>query len=660
MAFKDLLKLYGYYLSNFISRGSLVNRDAMSSLAIRSVHSKFLTRKGVTKVWIIRSLPVHFPYNLSTLVREEMHQLFPAASTRIHTVSNRIIPPVEKDIFKKQYAREEERYQDLKQAFDEMTPAQREAGVKLGGGFYLRIRKRDLEKQKGKFDSYHYVSTHTNRGGSFFKTNLFIQASGPDMKYMDRYRDALEKLLRLNDIEFEEVGSSMNHYLDNYSPAAYIQDERKRYTKNLFSDTNLAQILPTNVRGLVGGKGVLFGLDWLSKQPLILNMFKESTAQVFLLLGMAGSGKTLAAEFLTLSLQAIGVHANIVDYKGGEYEKLSFVVDPLVIDLDGDTAPFVNILRLDDVPVDETNCAHMYNLAIIGAVELFSIISNINPENAQDVEDAFKEAITKSYSSLSGFNPLNPATFSRTKDMSYLDVVEVLAEVAKSDTYQYIRPSLDKAVSKLRVFFTGFLSGDAKEITLSDVINSPTVIYSMNKNTSTTISLRDSVQVFMMQMLSRKKHFVRANQGLFTLEIYEELTRVEESATAYDNTQFGKRLLLFISQVVTGARSDNVIVFLLANNLMSLKSPVMRPVTSNISTVIAGKLAEDDIPLLVKTFRCSGIEDYVRQISSGDPKFKHCFAIRFDNGDRVEQAMYKAIFPSDMEEALRQRDVLDL
>lgn len=660
-----LRELYSYYLANWISRGSLVHRENMSDLGIRAVYSKILTKRYVTKAWIIHSIPVDFEYNLSDVVRMQMFESHPKARTLINTHGSPIVPAIERDIFKSQFSNAEEKYTEAEKLSDSMTPSQKHGGIKMGRGMVLKLRPRDIKRLRDRWMSYDYVAKHTLGGGRFFKTNIFIQASGPDSEYMDRYRDSLANLLSDNKIEFEEITGTTSHYLNNYGPASYLQEESKKYSKNLMSDENMSLILPTSTRGLVGGKGTLFGKDCLSHLPLVLDVFKTSKAQVILIVGKAGEGKTMVAEFLSISFASQNVHVSVIDYKGGEYKTLDMAFDPLIVDIGGNDAPIVNTMRLDDVPVDEEDCVYIFNLAISATVELFSTIISLSPTSPDgpDIETVFTAAVKKAYSMNAEFNENNPDTFKSTKNMKYETVVDIVDEMSKAETYKTISGILEKSVMRLREYFRTvgkYGTESAREITLADVISHKMVIYELNKNSDSTMTVKDSVRIFMVQHLSRKKHFVRSKQHLFTLEIYEEMTRVEEASTHSDVNANGKRLLLFISQVVTGARSDNVLVLLLANNLNSFKTASMRPIRSNITSVIAGKMIEDDIKELTTSFGCQGIEDYVRAISSDDSKFRNSFGIKFDNGDKVYQTMFKVVLPEYVLEGLRQRDVVDI
>lgn len=651
-------RMYATYASNFISRGSLVTQKALSSLSIKTVYSYIMTKKYATKVWTINYIPVHLQFTLSTVLRAEMRRLVPNAKVTVLINANRTPTSVSRDTFKRQYLRSEESYNDYKKAFDSVNNAQREVGVNLGQGFKLRLTQKELDKRLDKYDSYKYVNDHSLSGGTFFKTNVFIQVSTRNTAEAITARTALEGILEKHKFQFGEITGGTSDYIKQFGPAGYVQDGKKQMPSLLCSDENLAYMLPANTRGLIGGRGVLFGLDMLSKFPLILNPFETSAAQIMLLLGMAGSGKTALAIMLAIGFASRDIHVNIVDYKGGEYVKMDFAVKPLVIDIDGNAKTFVNMMRMDDLEVDEKDCNYIYNLTISSVTEWFSIISRTyNSKYKSDLEGKFRSAVIKAYTSLSGFNPSNPETYHLTKKLSYEVVISILEDNIGSLSLEVMKEDYARAVTNIRTYLLNMPSG-GRELTLRDVINSKVVIYSLNKNTNPGYSLNDSVKIFEMQYLNRKKHYFRSKQGLHTVEAYEEITRVEETASNKELGEDAKRLLLFISQTISGSRSDNVTVMLMLNNLASLKSKDMSAIRSNITTLVVGKISEDDISELSENFGGRGIESYLQMIRSGKPKYQNCFAISFDSGKEVKKALFKAIIPEAMEERLRQKDVV--
>jgi hypothetical protein len=650
-------KLYSTYVANFLTRGELVLQKKMSSLSIRTVYSFIITKKAATKVFAIVSLPVDLQTNVTSYVRHEMYKRAPYADVTVVLAAKKADLSVGRESFNRQFSRTEERYVDYEEAFKKATPSQRQTGINLGRGVRLWVTSKELKKRKDKYFSFRYLSEHGLTGGKFFRTNYFIQVSCRTIDQTNNARKILEEILASVEVLESEVASGTSDYLKAFGPAGYKEEARKDMPPILLSDENLSRLIPSSTRGLIGGKGILFGIDILSALPLILNPFATSSAQVMLLVAKAGHGKTLLATMLSIAFMAYDVHVSILDYKGKEYVKADFAVDPLVIDMTSSTGLTVNILRLDDLDVDEEDCTYIYDLTINSMIEKLVIISRIGGSKfVKDIELVFKSATTKLFSSLAGFNMNNPKTFYLTSKLREDMVLPILSEMVNSPSSKAIKSELERALGNLKTYYLG-VSG-SREYRLVDVINHKCVIYSLNKNANTALTSEEAVKVFDMQHLSRKKHYFRSKLKLHTVEAYEELTQVEENATNSDVYSDGKRILLYISKVVTAARSDNVSVLMMCNNLTSFNSPMMAPIRSNLTTVMAGRMTEEDVDTLVDNFDCRSIEPYVRQIATGRPKYQNCFAIKFENGNSIVNTIFKAVPPDYMEEKLRQRDVI--
>ena len=660
--------LYMEYIANYISSGAFILREKISSLGIRAVFDRFLTKKAITKVWLIRSLPVDFNYNLTHFIRDEMFKVFPEVKTTLYFYSIPTEIRTESETFKRMFGRARERYERYKDLYENLNENDKLTGKKfyIGGGKTFTLRKSDIEKLKSRYDSFSYVYEHKSNGGRFFKTYVFIQASADDNSLLQRYRKHLHDLLVGRDIFFQEIKGNVSKYLSNFGPASYINEEVKEYPHNLFSDENLAHIIPTHTRGLIGGQGVLFGLDVLSKFPVILNPIETSAAQVFLWIGKSGSGKTFAAQMATLGFLSDELfHASAVCIKGGEWDKLRPLVGNimLVISMDDTHGNFVNVMRIDDMDVDEDNCEYVYNLAVHATVQLFSIAVNLTKEegNLSDLEFILDTAVRKVYSQLNGFNYKNPKTFHLTKQLKYEDVVDTLVEL--SETTQSLsdaqRKMIPLIVTRASTYFKGhgrFSKSLRNEITVKEVYNSRLVVFSMNKNAGDIMDTSDDIKVYMAQHLIRKKHHMRGRHKLHSIEVYDEGQRADDIGTRMGG--HSSQLIKGISHAVSGSRSDNVTIHIITNSMASLKGDDKAAIRSNITSVVAGKMNKEDIDELVENYGCSDIKKYMESISNDEnPKLENCFALKFDNGRRVLRTIYKAVVPPYIEEELRQRDV---
>lgn len=666
-----VLKLYTEAISNWLSGGANVLRENLSSLSIKPAYDRFMTRKAVTRVWIIRGFPVEFDENFSRAIRVGLYEKHPKVKTMIQYIAVPANPPATSEIFKKHYGRAEDSYNKYASAFEQLSDGDQQMGksVNLGGGRRFSLKRKDLDRRKELYLSYQYVYAHTTskKSGKFFRTHVFVKGSCNDVKELEDFRKTLNTMLTGMDMYFQEIRGNVSQYLSNFAPATYDHGEAKKFTTNLMSDENITAILPTISRGLVGGRGTLEGLDLLSGLPLVLNYHKTSAAQVLAYVGLSGHGKTFAGQVKLAFLAGQGHHVMVVDLKGREWIKLMYFLPVLNIDLDGPNARFVNTLRMDDLKIDPEDASYMYEMCIKATVQLLMLMVNLGPTDnveASDVESLLEEAIRKAYDSLTGFNSKHVSTFRHTKSLTYETVLNNFAEISQGATLEEKLRTFGKTA--LRRMSRYLIKGHSQdyilnnELTLGEVIDAEAVTFSLNKNTDPIMTLMDDIKVFMLSHLGHKKIYVRSKQGLHTIMGYEEVQRMETDVVSDRNRGSSPQLLKNISSVISGSRSDNVMVFLFLNSVNVFKHPDLAAARSNVTTVVGGKMNPADIDDLVNLFGAYEIEGYLKEIAKGDPKLKNAFAIKFYNGEDTLHTIFKVVVPDEVELELRQRDVVDI
>lgn len=652
-----LRDLYTEHFANWLTSGSFILRDRLSSLGIKPAFDRILTKKCVTKVWAVTSIPVYFDKHLTHLVRTMMFEMHPNVKTLVNVVNKSTRVAVKTDVFKRQLSSASNRYEDYKRFYDSLSSADQLTGkvIRGPGGQRIQIRTEDLNRLKERYDSYATVYEHTIKGGQFFHSYVFIQASAKTNREMNEYRRSLQDLMAGLGVTITELQGNISHYLMNFGPAGYLSEEHTKFPYMLMSDQNIAGLSAYKTRGLVGGKGILMGVDKFSKLPFFLSFTSSTAVQVILMIGLSGWGKTFLANMKAMGLGAEDVHVSVVDIKGGEWEKAKEFMPTLVISMDDKSSSFVNTMRLDDLDVSKDDASFMYYTAIHGTVQLFSTLVNLQPNegNIADLEMVLEIAATKVMDMNKVFKD-NPETFVKTRNIKYSDVVDVVGQLG--ETSQSLTEDQKKlcelVVSRTTPYFKmegRYSEAFKNEITLREVLDTKLVVYSFNKNNNMTMGVLDNVKAFMAKFLSMKKQFVRKSQGLFTADFYEEVQRVDNNLG---------NMLNFISQNVTGSRSNNVIIFLLLNAISSFSSKDAEAIKSNVSTVVAGRLYSKDIQVIAETFDCHDLVPYMELINSDDPAYKYCFAIKYNNGITIDKTVYKAVPPVYVEEELRTRDVV--
>lgn len=653
-----LSELYSEYIANWLSNGSLISRDKISLLGIRPLFDRFLTNQYITKTWEIFYIPVHYNKNLTQMIRDEMYTAFPEVKTIIHLYNTPLNVYVNTDQFHRRLNRAANDYYQYKDVFDSLSAAEQETGISemSARGGRISINATQLGNIKDKYDSYMYVHSAVNSGKNFMHTYMFVQASCDNRVVMQKFGAALFRLVQGEGVGIRAIQGDVGQYLDNFCPASFIQSDTRKFQPMLFSQENVASFIPNKTKGLVGSGCIMLGENWQTHLPFSLDFTGSGTSQVVLVCGKSGCGKTFLAEEVSIELTSFGIHCSITDIKGGEWNKVARYVDTIEIDMSGAGSRFVNLMRIDDLECDTTNCQEAYEAAIANTVGLFEVATNLIPTegNPSDLRAILNQAVEKVYTN-NGVDKKNPETFAITRDFKYEMVLDVLITLEQSRSYTEDQKRLSKLIkSRCSTYFLGegrYSEAFKNELTVADILDVPMVIYNFNKNKGETLDIIDNIRVFMARCMDSRKHFLRKQKGLHQAVFYEELQRCGAMSTFIQN----------ISSDVTGSRSNNLTVFLLLNAVSTFDAENFAAIKSNITTKIIGKVSSKDIEKLVTDYDCDDIELYMKKIKQNKgSRMEHCFAVSYDTGNDKDCLIMRTVVPKEMTEQFATRDILKL
>lgn len=649
-------KLYDFYCNyfvNWMSGGALVNKTGMSSLGIKPLYDRIITKSSVKKVICVTAFPLDYDKTFSSTLSRKVSETYRDCKVNICLQSFKSGLNVRSAEFKRNMADAERKYNDYKRTFDSLSESDQAVGRKIygPGGASLTVTSQTLNLLKDNFDSYKYCNDVINNQGTLYTTYLFIEMVAPDNGTMIKVRDLVYRILDSFKCAYFEIHSNSSKYMETIAPAGFMKagSNIKEFHNTLMSHENLAQLMPFKSHGFIGdGTGTLMGIDRGSRAPFILNFFKTGDRQINVFLCPSGKGKTVASFMIALSFLDANIHCSVIDVKGDEWVRLSAFTKCLNIDISSSNGVFVNTLRMDDVPVDLDSSISFYESSINSTANLMKVIVGY-PEGSAEERNAdfiIRNALNKLYSR-NNVRKENPKTFENTKNLKYMDLVSVIQEIGMTPGFVQYRNIVNDIINRCTSIFEDTSLFKGKEITVQDILDSPLVIYSLSKNESQGDSLSDAIRTCMVSDLDMKKIYIRKKHKLGTVCFYEEMQRKAEF----------RSLIKFICGVVTGARSSNVTVFLLCNSPSTLMDDDVQAITSNISTYIIGPLNNNDFSVL----EYLGLYDIIHKVkllSEHPNKYKHCFVCKFDTGEVSDSCIYSALIPPQILDKLKTRDAV--
>lgn len=660
----SVVKIYAEYFANFLTAGLFISFQKVSSVAIKPVFDKIITKSGYKKVWCIGAVPVTFNKNLSQIFRQELTNCCPGAKV---VINMKIIPcddSHDNDKFRRAMYSAEKTYTIYKQVFDELEPSKRITGTVIrnpDNGAKVVVNEQLVKTHEFKYRSFEYVYTQSTSGMCFGYVYYFVECTVSKVKRLQTVTNRVKSIVSELNLFSYEIYGNLSQYLNNFGPAGYFEGNIEGSNHMLFSSENMASFSPFTTKGLVGGHGVIFGLSYGSRLPVAFSFTEGRTAQVAIIVALAGHGKTFLALSMIFSMLSLMHHVNVMDWKGGEYDRALEFANSIKINMSDTNPSFVNTLRLDDLSMLDIELAkELFDYAISGTIAAFSIMTNLQSGegNPQDLEAILNDAVVKLYAK-EDVSPTHIESFRKTKDWKLSMLLPVILDLASSKSYTPQKQALCKLVVDRCNMFLGdglYSSMFDNEITLRNVIDKELVIYDFNKNEDARdFGPIESLKIFMMSFLNNKKAVVLRRVGLFTDDIYEEFQRTRNNAP----------VCKYISEKVTGSRSDNKNVWLLFNTLSAFQhvgnitDNYVDAIRSNVTTGIFGYMNENDIQAVPELFgyKFNDIQHYIEQINRNNEELHNYFAIHAETGVTLDRDIFKAELPDFITEKMHTRSV---
>ena len=656
-----LLDIYSILLSNWINGGGFNKKGRLQSTSIDAQYNVIFTKTHAKQVYRIAGIkPNNADIDFISYLRDRMFEMHPEVELVITLDEHPVKLSVTGDKFNRAASRAYDAYESYSEAFNSQSGIARITGktYRLPGGGRIRLSRNKLDNLYQLRSSYLYLFSQISSGEQVTLTNIFLEIVGKDVREVRRASDSLYGLLGIMDIGLQQVKSVNKAFMQEIGPAAPSPKtlNKKFLPQLLFTPENTTAWSPYKARGLSGDAGnsaILLGCDLRSRLPFSVDLFRSGNAQVFMVLGKTGSGKTYTCFQIALSLLALGVNISCIDIKGNEWKQIAGCCSSTkIINFDATNQCFVNTLRLDDIMIDGISAIDAYNTAVEGTVKLMMLLVNLAPGegNPSDAELVLREAVLKVYS-MRGVDPNNISSFADTKDISYAEILPILETLGSTATYTDKQRYMVKlARARLNNYFgTSGLFADSfrKEISLGDILHSQFVIYEFNKNSGAQESSLDVLRVFMVQFLDMKKASVLKAQKRFVSFFYEELQRVSQFAG----------LLSFICAQVTGARSNNAIVFLLLNSLKVLQGKEGQDVRSNLTSVICGLCEDNDTDFIEEEMSRPWVAHQLRLFAAKQNVYRHAFAASVDTGQNVYETVFRVDIPDALSRQFRTRTI---
>lgn len=658
------LAMYANLAMDWLAGAGIDQATKLSDVSIETRYDRTRTANGSTQFWILHGMPVDYQLPLVRALRMKMFSLYPDVELKFALNSYPVTRQlnVKSDYFRNRMAAAEQRFSIQREILEQGSETGMTTGVTLQKfGSKLRISPEDIKRNQDMYESYYYTYNRVDAGGAVFQSYMMISANFGKMsrREMRQFEKAMADFLggRRQGMFYYKVTGKVKTALSTFGvTGAFTKVRREQFGYNLFTDENLATMIPFSDYGLQGGRGYLFGLDIMNNNPFILPVTETGDRQVWLCVAPPGGSKTyLFGNGTVFGALANNHHVSVFDIKGKEYDPLMAFTDAIKLDFSAKSGNFVNTLRIDDLPqMDKAGYFEAYLDAIQSTVGWLVTMTNLTEKegNITDLETFFTTVI-ENYYAAKKVNPKNPHTFINSKSMRITDIPMYMNMV-----YEGLNPeSLQKGVASVAIErCIRALAGESdkgnmfkKEVTIAEVLDTPLVIYSFGMNSGEYLGVEAGIKAHMANAIDTKKEYYRKQEQKFTTAIYEEL----------NSCRFIPGFVQQVGNRVVRSRSNNVNIGMIMNSPQVLMEPQFSDIKSNISMVMAGALVPADLDVLDQ-IGASALIDFCNRIRDDQTgKYKHVFAVWFDTGQAKGSTMIRAEYPDEIHEVLGTRTIED-
>lgn len=635
-----IIRLSGGYFSI----AGLLNVSAGS---IVTEKDKFITSKGVTKVIQITQMPYTYTEELITVITNAVGKIDKSISINSYVESERCVIPINHPTFVSKANKALQRYVEVDELFNGLGSIHRKSGVFKHNGFGLKsFGSEDVKNAKHTSESYTEVRNNIKKnGGVYFLSKIFIHLTFPDHQSANAHYEPIFNLIDSIALKTDRMDKKVGTYLLNVSPA--VTNVQGITSANILtSQESLTNLVPYRSQGMVSTKGTLLGTDVAKRAPYYLDSYSTDEGSSTLIVGKAGSGKTVFGYHFSLQSMANDTTVIYLDLKGGTVSKaLGELMDNFeTINFSGKNAKFINPLILDSV-----NKEYSMKEAIETTASWLALMVELGDTegNPRDLDILLKAAIRGYYTEL-GVSEDNPMTYYKSKDMELGKVVEFLGTNKNQTTDQQEIALYEIAAKRISaMLYEHGMERNKNAIDITTLYDRDAIIFDFDKDKEVTVTRIDIIRIFSVMFFTKQLMGYNKRNNRFTNLFADE-----------GNQYLGIRgLSEYISDVTARGRGANGSVIFLTNDLSIVSKESMSGFRSNIAVYIVGQIEESDLKILKNMNSSKLLLDHTKLINRYPGKYKHSFAVFNSLNGHPVNAIVKADLPKNVVKAFASRTV---
>lgn len=619
----------------------------VSAGSIVTEKDKFITSKGVTKVIQVTQMPYYYRDELITEVTKAVGRVDSSIVVNSYIEANRCVIPINHPTFISKANRALQHYVEQDQLFQGLGKIHRRSGVFKHNGVSLKsFGIENVEAARNTSESYTEVRNNIKKnGGVYFQSRLFFHLTFPDHNSANAHYEAIYNMVDSIVSRSERMNKKMGTYLLNMSPS--VTNVQGITSANILaSEESLTNLIPYRAQGLVSTEGTLLGTDVEKNAPFYLNPYSTDEGSSILIVGGAGSGKTVFAYHYSIQSMPNDTTAIYLDLKGGTISKaLGGLMDNYTtIDFSGKNAKFINPLILDPI-----NKEYGVKEAVSTTAQWLALMVTLEEGEGspRDLDILLKAAINGYYTEV-GVSADNPATYHKSKDMELGRLVDFLGTNKNQETDEEVSKLYKIAAKRISALLEEHnMERNTNAIDITTLYDKDAIIFDFNKDEEITVHMIDVIRIFSIMFFTKQLSGYNRRNDRFTTLFADEGNQYLEIPG----------LCEYISDLTARARSSNTSVVFLTNSLDVVKGSKMAGFRSNIAVYIVGKTEKSDLKSLEEISPSDLLIQDAKQINRVPGKYHHSFAVYNSLNGHPVNAIVRADLPPKVLKAFISRTV---
>lgn len=443
----------------------------------------------------------------------------------------------------------------------------------------------------------------------------------------------LKQFLHRNDFGFSEIKGNLYEYFETRSPVSGNFTKRTTIeTEQTLSDEIVAR-LPGYFGGKIGNSQILLGRDITNNMLIYKELINSNGgAENIIVIAETGGGKSFIVKGITEMILGFGLYVIVLDVDG-EYVPQCTENNGVIIDMEN---CYYDTMEISEPTGDYNLDKTMMRESRQATASVFATLTDLENGFTPDERTIFTAAYNRLYDEHNILEE-DMSTWSRTKDLSYLDLYNAICDLQNPESAREIgvdERKIKEFISKLSPFFKkgGLYSHMfVNKVSINRVFERKSaapvmidIVLNLQKNaTSGEELVEQTVKQLTASYLSTMITNRVKQMGRFSVEIIEEYQRYSQNERSAD----------MVLTHVTGNRKRNANCILITNSPLALLNSGTASafaVVENINNFIVGALKPRTINAVCEVFNLDNCEDTLREIS-GNYKFKHTFLFKLNN-----------------------------